>query len=623
MDPLSQPADDATVTVLDQVHWRNLADAHALDVYAAAWLALQCRLLERPRRAVLVLRDAATLAPAARWPAGDAGSPGLAAIAEMALQQRRGVATRLDGGSAAEDSRPSHLALPILRDGEVEGVVAVEMLGEAGSGSLRETMRQLQWGVSWIELFARRAGQRADARRLGQSVGALEATASALSAENFTDAARGVATELAVRLGAMRVAIGWERRHGLRVVGLSHAVELGRRASLAHDLVGAMQEASDRAATLLYPIEGRAGEGRRPALRAHLALAERHGAGTVLTTPMTAAGQIVGAITVEQDSAAAIGQDQVDLVEAVAALVGPALWQMARGERWLGAVALDGARRTGRQLLGREQYGLKLAALAGAALIAFFALCSTEYRVTAHAAVEGAVRRSVAASLDGYVASEHVRAGQVVRRGEVLATLDAVDLNLQRLRWIAEREQHRLERERALAAGQRAEVAIDAAQVSEADAEIAVLDEEIARTTIVAPFDGLVVSGDLSQSVGVPVQRAQVLFELAPLDAYRVVIRVPDSDIGRVVPGQHGSLVLTALPDERMPLTVRAVTPVAEQFEGGNGFRVEATLDQVSERLRPNMEGVAKLSAGRHLLIWIWTHHAIDAVRLWLWSWWP
>jgi hypothetical protein len=35
------------------------------------------------------------------------------------------------------------------------------------------------------------------------------------------------------------------------------------------------------------------------------------------------------------------------------------------------------------------------------------------------------------------------------------------------------------------------------------------------------------------------------------------------------------------------------------------------------------MEGVAKLNAGRHLLIWSWTHHLLDAIRLFLWSWWP
>jgi RND family efflux transporter MFP subunit len=257
------------------------------------------------------------------------------------------------------------------------------------------------------------------------------------------------------------------------------------------------------------------------------------------------------------------------------------------------------------------------------AVVAFFAFYHTEYRVSAHALVEGEVRRSIAAGLDGYVAAESVRAGQVVRKGDLLARLDDAELTLQRLRWVATREQHRLELDKAIAAGQRSDVNIMGAQVAEANAEIALLDEQLSRTRITAPFDGLITNGDLSQAVGMPVQRAQVLFEIAPLDSWRVIVRVSDTDVAQVKEGMTGTLVLSALPDEPLGLHVVRVTPIAEQTDGDNVFRVEARLDHVSERLRPNMEGVARLDAGRTRLIWIWTHRLIDVVRLRLWSWWP
>ena len=46
-----------------------------------------------------------------------------------------------------------------------------------------------------------------------------------------------------------------------------------------------------------------------------------------------------------------------------------------------------------------------------------------------------------------------------------------------------------------------------------------------------APFDGVLVSGDLSHSVGAPVERGEVLFELAPLDDYLVVLEVPEAEV--------------------------------------------------------------------------------------------
>jgi RND family efflux transporter MFP subunit len=292
-------------------------------------------------------------------------------------------------------------------------------------------------------------------------------------------------------------------------------------------------------------------------------------------------------------------------------------------ERWLAVIAWDIAARTLRQLFGAQYLVLKLSTALAVAVVAFFALFHAEYRVTAQSVLEGEVRRSIAAGLDGYIGSENARAGQIVHQGDVLATLDDAELNLQRLRWMATRQQHQLELDKALAGGSRADVNIDSAQVNEASAEIALLDAQLARTKIIAPFDGLITSGDLSQSVGMPVQRAQVLFEIAPLDSYRVIVRVPDNEIARVTQGATGSLVLSALPDRHFNLRVARITPIAEQTDGSNTFRVEAVLDGTSPQLRPNMEGVAKLNAGRHLLIWAWTHHLIDTVRLALWSWWP
>jgi multidrug resistance efflux pump len=608
-----------SVTVLDQVLWSTLAGTAPIDAFARAWLTLQCRQLDRVERAVLVLRGPDGLAPVARWPEGDRGAPELAQIAELALEERRGVASRGRGITGAEEARPSLLAFPLLDGDALEGVIAVQCQG-AGDSLMRETMRALQWGASWIELHRRRAASVSDRSRLRQSFAALEVTACALNAGSFGDAARATATELAVRLQASRVAVGWLKRDRIALAGISHTVAIGERMDSVADLASAMDEAIDQSASLLYPVPAGAGV---LGLRAHAALAGRRGAGAVLTVPLVVETEMVGAITVECADPAAIDQDMIDLVEAVAGLVGPALATARRQERWWIAIGHDIVRREIGHLIGPEHYRLKLGTLAAIAVIAFFALYTTDYQISGHAVVEGEVRRSIAASLDGYIASEHARAGQVVRRGDLLASLDGAELNLQRLRWIATREQHRLELNKALSAGQRAEVAIDNAQVEAANSEIALLDEEIARTRIVAPFDGLVISGDLSQSVGVPVQRAQVLFELAPLDSYRVVVRVPDSDVGRVVIGQTGQLVLSALPDDRFAVSVSRVTPVSDQVDGGNFFRVEAKLDRVSDRLRPNMEGVARLSTGEHHLIWIWSHHLIDTVRLWLWAWWP
>jgi multidrug efflux pump subunit AcrA (membrane-fusion protein) len=149
------------------------------------------------------------------------------------------------------------------------------------------------------------------------------------------------------------------------------------------------------------------------------------------------------------------------------------------------------------------------------------------------------------------------------------------------------------------------------------------VDEDLARTRIEAPFAGAVVSGDLEQALGAPVARGDVLFELAPLDSYRVILEVDERDVAHVRADQHGQLRLTSMPGRSLSFELARVTPVSEVVDGRNVFRVEARLTSPSEELRPGMEGVGKIEAGSRSLLWIWTHEIGDWLRLALWRWTP
>jgi multidrug resistance efflux pump len=234
------------------------------------------------------------------------------------------------------------------------------------------------------------------------------------------------------------------------------------------------------------------------------------------------------------------------------------------------------------------------------------------------------VQRVIAAPMDGYIEDSNVRAGDTVEAGTVLARLDGRDLVLERLKWSSQRSQRRREQSEARAQGDRARAGILAAQIQQADAQLALLDAQLDRVAVTSPFDGIVVSGDLSQSLGAPVERGEVLFEVAPLDSYRVILHVDERDIGYVSEGLTGSLALTGSPQDRLDIRVDKLTPVSTAEEGRNYFRVEASrADPPARILRPGMEGVGKIDAGERRLIWIWTHKVVYWMRMFFWSWWP
>jgi multidrug efflux pump subunit AcrA (membrane-fusion protein) len=166
-----------------------------------------------------------------------------------------------------------------------------------------------------------------------------------------------------------------------------------------------------------------------------------------------------------------------------------------------------------------------------------------------------------------------------------------------------------------------AQVLIVSAQLEQTRAQVDRVQDQLQRTLVTAPFDGVVVSGDLSQLAGSPVEQGKKLFEIAPLSSYRVILQVDEREIRHVEVGQKGHLVISGIAEDPTPFTVVKVTPVATAQDGRNFFRVEAHLEHAPPRLRPGMEGIGKVSVGEQRLWWVLTHSFTDWLRLTLWTW--
>jgi hypothetical protein len=113
-----------------------------------------------------------------------------------------------------------------------------------------------------------------------------------------------------------------------------------------------------------------------------------------------------------------------------------------------------------------------------------------------------------------------------------------------------------------------------------------------------------------------------VLFKIAPLQGYRIVLKVGERLISYVKEGQKGVLVLSSMPERNFEIIVDKITGVAKAEDNKNIFRVEASLPNAPDILRPGMEGIGKINAGKKRLLWIWTHEISNWLRLWFWSWW-
>ena len=204
----------------------------------------------------------------------------------------------------------------------------------------------------------------------------------------------------------------------------------------------------------------------------------------------------------------------------------------------------------------------------------------------------------------------------------MLAQLSDEDLRQQARSREAEVAQHDNAFVDAFTKGERSQAAQAQARAAEARAQLALVEQQLARTRITAPFDGVVIAGDLSQRLGAPLKRSDLLFTVSPMTGWRVVLEVDERQITWVQTGQVARLLLTALPSQPVELQAQRITPVARTVAGRQRYEVVADpVGQPPAGWRPGLQGVARIELPPEPLGWRWGREAWQAWRWASWSW--
>jgi len=628
--------------------WSAFAAPASQPEFFARWLELLCQQVGGVRAGLLLVAgdDDHTFEAGALWPESTRDMAHLAPVAQQSLSERRGLVQRDPAGRGAQ------VAYPVLVAGMLKAAVVLDVAPRA-EAALQQALRQLHWGAAWLTDLFRQHDVQASRARAERLALVQSAVGAALQQRGFLAATMAAINLLATRLDCDRVSLGRTDAAGDAVLeAISNTAHFDRRGNLPRQIADAMDEALDARVPVHHPASG-----DERLLAASHALLQPEGA--ALSVPLQGQQGPWGVLCFERAGAGRRFTEAERETCAVAGLLlGPVLELAHDNARSWPRRALDDSRTLLRKLFGPRHAGLKLFTLLGVAVLAFLVLAQGDYRISARTVVEGEVQRATVAPFDGYLAESLVRAGDTVRSGQTMARLDDRELRLEQARWQAEHEQHLRRFRQAQASYDRAAMNVLGAQAAQALAQLQLVEERLGRVELQAPFDGRVVSGDLRQLVGTPLEQGRVLFETAPLDAYRVVLQVDERDIARLAVGQRGELVLASLPSARLDITVHQITPVATAEDGRNFFRVEARVDgradagqdgradgrtdgrtdapvgpsadaaaslapSVQDRLRPGMEGVAKVQVGEARLLWIWTHRLRDTVSLALWRWLP
>src|SRR5712692_9824464 len=235
-------------------------------------------------------------------------------------------------------------------------------------------------------------------------------------------------------------------------------------------------------------------------------------------------------------------------------------------------------------------------------------------------------RATIAAKITGRVTGVFFDEGTRVAEGQLLATLDDLDVKraldsakadrdstqatiadyevqlknaqitlhrAEQLQKAGVQTQEALDNASTAADSLKAKIALAKQQVAASEARIGVAQQAVDNCTIRAPFTGIVVSKDAQvgemvspNSAGGGFTRTGIA-TIVDMNSNEIEVDVNESYIARVVPGQQVTATLDAYPDWQIPSKVRTVIPAADRQKAT--VKVRISFLKLDPKILPDM----------------------------------
>ncbi|MGA9040358.1 MAG: efflux RND transporter periplasmic adaptor subunit [Terriglobales bacterium] len=150
-----------------------------------------------------------------------------------------------------------------------------------------------------------------------------------------------------------------------------------------------------------------------------------------------------------------------------------------------------------------------------------------------------------------------------------------------------------------------AKIAQSQAQISESRANLDQLEEQLSYTDIVSPIDGVVLSrdvelGDAVSSILVLGSSATLVMTLGDTSSVYVKGKVDESDIGRVYLGQPARIKVESFKDKTFNGVVTKISPMGVEKDNVTTFEVRASINNPGGELKAEMTANAEIILEEH-----------------------
>lgn len=437
-----------------------------------------------------------------------------------------------------------------------------------------------------------------------------------VNAENrFLAALLALCNGVATRFQCDRASLGWLEGGYLRIKAISRTEKFDRQMVAAQLLEAAMDECADQEEEVVWPLP----DGSTVITRDHEKFTKEQSVGNLCSIPLRVDGKTVAVLTCERQ-ASPFTTTELQQLRLLCDQLTPRLADLSRTDKWFGARIKASLRDTFAKSLGPERTWTKVFAISGALLLAILFFVRVSYRVEGNFILRADAVAYLTAPFEGYIDKVSVRPGDALFKGSEIVSLNRAELLLEQSAAMAEIGRYEREMEKARAAKQLAEMRINEALLRQSKARLDLVNHRLENAVLHAPFDGVIVEGDLRERIASPVKQGEALYKVARLDGLYVEAEVDERDIKEILQSSKAEIAFVTQPKLTFKATVVTIERAALAKKEANVFLVRLKLDDAPEVWwRPGMTGLCKISVEKRTLWWIFTHRTIDFLRMKLW----
>lgn len=230
------------------------------------------------------------------------------------------------------------------------------------------------------------------------------------------------------------------------------------------------------------------------------------------------------------------------------------------------------------------------------------------YQIWTDCEVQPTSKQFVCAPFDTKIKECFVEPGDYLEAGQPVAQLDSSEIQLELAEVTADYHRVSKKRDGFVASHDSGEAGLAHHETEMLRAKNDLLKHRAENLELKSPIAGVVIAGDLKDSIGMPVQQGQSLFEIAPLTAFTIDIFIPQSDVRYAKKGMPVRVGLDAFPFKTWKGIVHRIHPASEIHGQNNVFVATVKIEDDAQQLRPGMQGSATISSVWRPIWWNLLH---------------